>query len=561
MWLLSIVIGLSAANPRLLSEGYTRRLTSLAATEYSKKISTEEEHSVVYFPSPDELSTLLITRMTEKLEAGEKIFDFDTSTITCEWGEGPDYFRFAPQFKAAPMPFLGPVTFANHCYEEVTVEVSSISQTSVSLSITSWKPSGLCYDTYMVAILNRAHIFVVDFFGSKTITFENITSSELFDVQENGIRVFTFCDGIEELMTDLLMTVQLFFGGLGLDPIIPIFGSHTTKEQEAANVKFISKAMGYDIEKRTVSKIAIQESDIHSGDFLAVIRLDGLDEIIMFGTGGRVGHSTMALWVEENGVRELYIVESQGAWYWPRAGLEMNKFSDWIKWAENASFNVAVLPLKQQYRDIFNETAVYEWFLTVAGMPYGYHNFVFGWIDTIADNLPPILDPQILTIGFSLVEAILPAAIDSVYGQAMNKRLGTTGLKIADLQVVAMQQGLTMLEVMTQVEMDGWWYSDGYSYVCSSFVLAMYKKAGILGDLPMQGTEFTPKDVYSLTIFDKNATLPAVCTAADPMLPYCQILGYYRINLGSDYSSIDPYANMNEHCPSVAPDYIRTPGC
>ena len=514
-------------------------------------------------PAPRELSTHLITQMTEKLDRGEKLFnfDFEASTITCDWGEGPDYWRWAPQFKAAAVPYMGPVEFSNHCYQEVTAEVIAITLTSVEISLTSRKPADLCYDTYMVSILNRGHIFVVDFPESKRILFENLTSSELFDVQENGVRVFTFCDGIEELLADLVMTVQLFFGGFGLDPIIPIFGSHTSKKQEEANVEFISKAVGFTMQKRTNTKVTIQESDIHSGDFLAVTRLDGLDEIIMWGTGGRIGHSTMALWITESGERKLYVLESQAAWYWPRKNLQMNLFSQWIKWASNASFNVALLPLRPEVRAVFNETAVYEWFLTVQGMPYGYHNFVFGWIDTPVSNYPPILDPQTVIVGFGLVEVVLPSAIESIYGLAMNKRLNTTGLKIPELQVVAMQDGRTLLEVMTDVEMDGWLYPDGYSYVCSSFVLAMYKQAGILGTLSLQGTEFTPKDVYSLNIFDRNATLPAYCTAADPTLPYCQILGSWRLDLGPDYGSLAPYDHMNENCPSLAPDYIRTPGC
>lgn len=562
MWIYSLLLaGLVSSNERLLREGYSRRLTKLAAEEYTLRLNENLEHSVVYFPHINDVSTKLIERMTEKVEKKEKIFNFDSSTITCAWGEGPDYFRFVPQYLASTFPGKGFVTFNNHCYKEVRAQISEISETSVEFEIESLIPTGICYDTYFVAILNRVHIFVIDFLGTKKFSFNNLTSSEYFDVQANGIRIFTFCDGIEDLVVDLLMTVELFAGGFGLDPLLPIIGSHTTEYMEKSNVKFISKAMDYTMEPRTTQRVNIQETDIHSGDFLAVLRLDGLDEIIMWGTGGRVGHSTMALWVEENGVRELYIVESQAGWYWPRSGLQMNKFSQWIQWAENASFNVAVLPLKDEVRAIFDEQAVYDWFKTVEGMPYGYHNFIFGWIDTVDQNLPPLLPSEFLTIGFSIVEDIIPSAIDSIYGQAMNKRLGTYGLRIPDLQVVASQQGRTLLEVQTDVEMDGWWYSDGYSYVCSSFVLAMYKQAGILGSLTMQGTEFTPKDVYSLGIFNTSPVLPEVCLAADPNLPYCQILGKYRIDLGSDYGSIPPYANMDQTCPSVAPDYVRPSGC
>ena len=50
-----------------------------------------------------------------------------------------------------------------------------------------------------------------------------------------------------------------------------------------------------------------------SGDYFAVLRLDGLDPMIMYGTGSHSGHSVMALRMDG----ELYIVESQDAWYWP----------------------------------------------------------------------------------------------------------------------------------------------------------------------------------------------------------------------------------------------------
>lgn len=47
------------------------------------------------------------------------------------------------------------------------------------------------------------------------------------------------------------------------------------------------------------------------------MRLDGLGQIIMYGTGAYLGHNTMALRFDG----ELYIVESQAAWYWPKVNL------------------------------------------------------------------------------------------------------------------------------------------------------------------------------------------------------------------------------------------------
>ena len=62
-------------------------------------------------------------------------------------------------------------------------------------------------------------------------------------------------------------------------------------------MEFLENSIGYTMEKRETYRVDLDESEIHSGDFLAITRLDGLDEIIMYGTGSHVGHSTMALWV------------------------------------------------------------------------------------------------------------------------------------------------------------------------------------------------------------------------------------------------------------------------
>jgi hypothetical protein len=71
-------------------------------------------------------------------------------------------------------------------------------------------------------------------------------------------------------------------------------------------------------------------------------------------------------------------------------------------------------------------------------------------------------------------------------------------------------------DVMGMVEQDGWEYTgqlprDGLSYVCSAYVAAMYKAAGLFGDLEINATEFTPKDVYTLDFFDLEYERPEVC--------------------------------------------------
>jgi len=61
----------------------------------------------------------------------------------------------------------------------------------------------------------------------------------------------------------------------------------------------------------------------------------------MWGTGSHSGHTVMALRFDG----ELYIVESQDAWYWPIHRIQRNKFSEWMKMAENCDFHVVYMPL------------------------------------------------------------------------------------------------------------------------------------------------------------------------------------------------------------------------
>lgn len=155
-------------------------------------------------------------------------------------------------------------------------------------------------------------------------------------------------------------------------------------------------------EPRKTQDVPFDESLVKSGDYFAVTRLDGLDPIVMLGTGSHSGHSVMALRFDG----ELYIVESQDGWYWPVHGIQRNKFSAWIQWAKNADFHVTHMPLSTEFRAKFNETAAHEFFNRTVGLPYGYHNFLYGWIDTPRDNYPPLLPPHIWPIVASIIEHI-----------------------------------------------------------------------------------------------------------------------------------------------------------
>lgn len=218
------------------------------------------------------------------------------------------------------------------------------------------------------------------------------------------------------------------------------------------------------------------------------------------------------------------------------------------------------MPLRDDLHKKFNETAAYEWFQSVEGLPYGYHNFLFSWIDTPKDNLPPLLPWELLPVAFDIVEKIAPKVASSFIGEALNFRLGTKGLNMAQIAAEASKQGLSLTELMALPEQDGWVYSDGESYVCSCFVAGLWIAGGLFEGIEIQATEWSPKDVYQVDFFNTTYARPEQCVEADPDLPYCQLLGKYRMELPG-FSTIKPYSHMNEHCPSVAPKFERPEGC
>lgn len=53
--------------------------------------------------------------------------------------------------------------------------------------------------------------------------------------------------------------------------------------------------------------------------------------------------------------------------------------------------------------------------------------------------------------------------------------------------------------------------------VCSSFVIAIYKAGGLFGDLNIQATEFTPRDIYQLNFWDVGYKAPS-CRGVDDVI-------------------------------------------
>jgi len=87
--------------------------------------------------------------------------------------------------------------------------------------------------------------------------------------------------------------------------------------------------------------------------------------------------------------------------------------------------HVIHLRLKPEIATEFDEEAARAFFDRTAGLPYGYHNSIFGWIDTATDNWPPLLPQEIVPIAASVYQITNPEKADVLFGQALNLRMGT----------------------------------------------------------------------------------------------------------------------------------------
>merc|ERR1712038_1464548 len=138
--------------------------------------------------------------------------------------------------------------------------------------------------------------------------------------------------------------------------------------------------------------------------------MDGLDPVLAWAQGAQTGHTTIAVWDED----QLYIYESTSKdAYWPLNGIQRHKYEDWIKLARKAGHNTVLLPLSDEARKHFNATAANEWFKTVEGRDYGYPNMLLAWID-VAKNNYPCLPPNFqsgddpICLEWDLVEVVFP---------------------------------------------------------------------------------------------------------------------------------------------------------
>lgn len=487
---------------------------------------------------------------------------FASSNIksTCEERRtfsGPDFLQFLPQKMAVIRNPDQVVLFSNDCFKKNTIKMISKDKGKIVISLSSSDgTSYFCKDSYLLTTSNRFKVKIVFFKGEHLITLDDVSDDEMLEIGVNGIRVFGFCENIVESIISIYKTYRLFTD-TEKEPEqmknYPYYQEKTTEELEKDHLEFLKKFSNFDIEPRGPmgdTPLPVEDT-IQSGDFFGLSEPRSFGSVmLMYFTGGPISHAAMALRLENN---DLYVVEMKGA------GLTISTWKEFVDKQIKTHHYVVHCPLKKEYREKFNTQKAYEYFLTL-GKKYGGYVVTAPWFDIPDRSTPIYLPEESIMLFLSLMDKYQPSSSYSLFRAALNMRLGTSNLTTTQIVLEAAKRNMTFEELLSVPENDAWRYDTGENIVCSSFVMHMYKVGGLFDGLTFNAKEFQPKDIYLLDIFDKQFDRPQICREIDPELPYCQILGRYRIKLNG-YSTVVPHDHMFDHCPSVPPFYNITDMC
>jgi hypothetical protein len=210
---------------------------------------------------------------------------------------------FVPIYEVTLSGAKSSASWQGNCFTSSAAQLSLVEGVpQVQLSLDS-RSSALCSDDYVLASRDKTFIASELTKGTHKVQLKGLNSSEVDSAMRHGVRVMRLPCGDVGTLISALRTVELFVG--------------TQRSVEAANIKFVREKLGFPFADGDFNQ-HVDERMVKSGDYFAIAKLNGLNPVIMFGTGGRTGHSAVAM---RNG-SELYVLESTapnpfGKEHWP----------------------------------------------------------------------------------------------------------------------------------------------------------------------------------------------------------------------------------------------------
>ncbi|KAL0489021.1 kelch-like protein [Acrasis kona] len=458
---------------------------------------------------------------------------------TIAYGQNQNDLRdFVPMFMGSSKP--GTILkWKAPCFNNNTASTRLNADGSLTLTIDASQPTSYtCSDWYFLATRSNFHVKAVVLHGVNTITINQFEKGELESILQEGLHIFEFKDGFLGTIIDAYKAIRVLYG-IYFEP---------------DKINFMTKYMNITFKERPVKVLDLPEDEIKSGALLGVTTLSGLDSILMYGTGSRIGHIAMTLRID----KELYVVESTNV------GIRKILYKDYLTELQLEGSSLIYAPLKPKLQSLFDSKKALSFFEVYQGQSYGYENIAYAWIDTIDKNYPTPMTFNILSSALSMFEKMSPSWIDLLFVRGAVLRLSryyNRNVECNTMECLFVHMdavNTTLAQLVTLPELDSFRYppKDRRPMVCSVFAMNMLRHGGVLDDVDFNASEFTPKDIYQLDIWDTESERPKQCQVDN--FKYCQILGkwYWPVPM---FSTIKPYNYMNQRCGALPMAYERLP--
>ncbi len=204
---------------------------------------------------------------------------FSTSNPDVVKAEDPyAYFRFLPDFVGAALP-KGTVSWkpaSCFTHANITVTPTSSSGRSFRLDIFAGQQTGfLCSSLALVTTPSSVQLITLSSPGLSRVDWElpaDTSEDDLYDATvRGGFKVFAFQGDLLKTVSDAIATFNLFEA------------METQGISDAAmerNLLFMQEYARRKMYPRAAEPVDLDESVLHSGDFLGLVRMDGLDPVL-----------------------------------------------------------------------------------------------------------------------------------------------------------------------------------------------------------------------------------------------------------------------------------------
>ena len=211
-------------------------------------------------------------------------------------------FYFIPVLRARLLKRGDKFSFPSRCYKKNIVSFKEISKDKITLSLQNIeKLDTFCAELFIFHTSNHNFLQFILFEGEHNIVLKYITQNDKDEIKINGIKLYSFCNGLGTTIQSLLMTFKAYYGGIGYDPKAknPRFRPSISRAQEKANLRILELYNHYTPERRKNNTIVnFDKNIIKTGDVMVLSRMDGIDQLIMIGAGGRTRCSLCCMRLE-----------------------------------------------------------------------------------------------------------------------------------------------------------------------------------------------------------------------------------------------------------------------